>query len=108
MGDDGAGKPACRELAQHELARAAVGLERVRQREALGHELLVQHRHTDLDARPHAHHVDFAEHVRRQTHREERLGQASRQLLQVGHAGRLMAVEVAVHGEQPFPGGGED
>src|SRR5213078_4636289 len=29
MGDDGAGKPACRELAQHELARAAVGLERV-------------------------------------------------------------------------------
>ena len=76
----------------------------MRQREPEGDDILVQHRDPDLDARAHAHHVHLAQHVGRQTDLEQRLGQTLRQLLEVGHAGRVVLVVVTPGGQEPVPG----
>src|SRR5438309_8145864 len=100
---DGAREPALCQGPQHALARAGPGLESVRQRDAERDDVLVEHGHPHFDAGPHAHHVDFAQHVRRQADGEAALREAPGQLVEIrgtsgGGAGR---VEVAVHGREP-------
>src|SRR5256885_5888346 len=51
---DAARQPARCELAEHPLAPPAVRLEPVGEREPEGHHRLVEQRHADLEARPHA------------------------------------------------------